>query len=580
MKHAVIYDRASTSNQSHNWSREDARRIGAELAQQHGYSWDLRQEVRSGEELTNRPVMRGLLEDIENGSVQAVIVQDFTRLSRDEDGIDGKIIRRVCRDNDCKVITPSKVYDFSLDADDDMADLEFFMGKIHKRQTVKALVRGMKEKARQGRQLVGFTLFGYRRVYEMRKDEPNKRPIGHLEINEDEAAVVRLLFEKYLELGSGHQTACWLNENGYRKPVRSAKMRQRYELGKTRPWKTGDVTGLVENPIYAGWATWAKKCTSRHMQGFEAQWHYRPELQIVGQDLWDRANEQRKRNSGAPPRAAVSDFSFSLLLKCPDCGGPLSGTSKGTPTGRQKRYRCNKHCRSGNAACENGRAVYETVVARAVLPLTADLIERGLNLKTAMREAAREMTYKTDEILEQAWRAELTEVERQTQNLVSAIAKGIIADDQAKATSQELAERKAKLERDLAKVQEKAEIQRELLEAIQVIDGDVEKVLWMFLEKQPRTLNQIMRLIFRRNSVIIEAWGPSSTRQSRVASYELTEDFVDLAGGNSVQTLADDKPDGEPGDRVLIEGHSRQPSPKSSLPFSDVATKLIQLLAA
>jgi DNA invertase Pin-like site-specific DNA recombinase len=553
----VIYDRASTSGQKGNWSRDDAIRVGAELAERHGYTHELRQEVKSGEELANRPVMRETLEDITDGKVQAVIVQDFTRLSRDEDGIDGKIIRRVCRDNDCKVITPHKVYDFSLDADDDMADFEFLVGKIHKRQTVKALVRGMKEKARQGKQLVGPTLFGYRRVYELREDDPGKRPIGHLEIDESEAEVVRLLFAKYLELGSGRAAAHWLNENGHWKTVKSQRMREKHGLGETKPWRGDSVTRTIQNPLYAGWATWGKECTSRHLRDFEAEWHYRPELQIVGQDTWDRANDQRKRNRTMPPRAATTEYAFSLLLKCSCCGGGMSGTSKRTPTGRHKKYRCRQGDRSGPVACDSPQQINETVTARALIPLTADLIERGLNLKAAMQEAAQDMSQSVDEVMEQAWRAELAEIERQTRNLVSAIAKGVIAEDQARETNQELSEKKARLERNLTKIQEKAEIQQELLDCVQLIEGDVEKVLWLLLEEQPRTLNQIMCLIFKRRSIVVESWGANSHRQSRVVGYELTDEFADIAGSSLAEAGDDGSDSGQDGgQRVPMEEHS------------------------
>ena len=83
------------------------------MAEKYGYEAELRSEVKSGEQLDNRPVLIGILKEVEEGKVRAIIVQDFTRLSRDEDGIDGRVIRRICRDNDCLVITPQKVYNFS-----------------------------------------------------------------------------------------------------------------------------------------------------------------------------------------------------------------------------------------------------------------------------------------------------------------------------------------------------------------------------------------------------------------------------------------------------------------------------------
>jgi DNA invertase Pin-like site-specific DNA recombinase len=92
---AVIYDRASTERQRDNYSRADAARL-SELAERLGYRWELRREIKSGESLANRPVMKGILEEVEAGMVGAIICQDFTRLSRDEDGIDGRVLRQIC----------------------------------------------------------------------------------------------------------------------------------------------------------------------------------------------------------------------------------------------------------------------------------------------------------------------------------------------------------------------------------------------------------------------------------------------------------------------------------------------------
>ena len=104
---AVIYDRASSPGQRDNFARADAARL-FHLAEERGLGWELRQEIKSGEEVANRPIMRQILDEIAEGQIAALIVQDFTRLSRDEDGIDGRIIRQFCRDHGCQIITPEK----------------------------------------------------------------------------------------------------------------------------------------------------------------------------------------------------------------------------------------------------------------------------------------------------------------------------------------------------------------------------------------------------------------------------------------------------------------------------------------
>ncbi len=63
--------------------------------------------------------------------MHAIVVQHLDRLSRDQDQMDGRIIREVCREAGCLVITPDKTYDFAAsDADDDLADVQFLMAKF------------------------------------------------------------------------------------------------------------------------------------------------------------------------------------------------------------------------------------------------------------------------------------------------------------------------------------------------------------------------------------------------------------------------------------------------------------------
>src|SRR5687767_10740575 len=161
---AVVYDRASTINQRDNFSRADAARL-VEYAESLGYRAEFRREVKSGEDLVNRPVMRQLLREVADGQVAAIVVQHLDRLSRDQDQIDGRVIRQICRDAGCVVITRDKTFDFAADADDDLADVQFLIAKFQKRAILRQTVAGMKEAARQGKRLPALVPLGYDAVY-------------------------------------------------------------------------------------------------------------------------------------------------------------------------------------------------------------------------------------------------------------------------------------------------------------------------------------------------------------------------------------------------------------------------------
>lgn len=126
-KLAVVYVRVSTQYQIDNFSVQGQREL-TYLAERYGFA---RVEIReeqgvSAETITARPVMKVILEEIAKSVIGALIVASFTRLTRDMDDIDGRIIKKACRENDCVIITPEKLYDFTNETDNDLADLQFF----------------------------------------------------------------------------------------------------------------------------------------------------------------------------------------------------------------------------------------------------------------------------------------------------------------------------------------------------------------------------------------------------------------------------------------------------------------------
>jgi len=532
---AIIYDRASREEQKDNYSRADAARL-SELAERYGYRWELRREIKSGETIADRPVMKQILEEIAHGKVRAIICQDFTRLSRDQDQIDGRIIKQICRDNDCLVITPEKVYDFSLDADDDLADINFFLAKIQKRQNVKALVRGLCEKARQGKWTGGHVRLGYDLVYNEPTD--GSRPVGELRINPEEAELVRLIFKLTIETNAT-SAARILNAQGKRLPVKSKKLQEKYNRTE-RLFTPTDVIRIVSDPIYAGFMVWGRKCDSPFTKGFEPQMVHRPDLQIVPIKTFELCQRLLKERSKVPPRIARGEFPFSYILKCANCGGHMSGyRKKDRRYGKvveRRAYRCGVRVRFGKAKCPRGQSLSENIVAMAVIPLVAELITNTLNFHEVIVQAAKE--YDRTEVegtLESNIKAEIVQIEAAMKRLVDAIAEGVITHKQAKDKNQELLERRRRLQRELANLARKDEIRQELREAIAVLEGDVEGILWRLLEERPQVLARILRLLFVPHSVVVQGEGASQRRTGRVVEFQLTPEASALAEFDSTR---------------------------------------------
>ena len=120
------------------------------------------EEVISGESLYARPQMLHLLEDVEHGLYQAVLVMDMQRLGRG--GMyDQGIILDTFKYSGTLIVTPERIYDLSCDQDEQAAEMETFMSRGEYRMITKRLRRGLKQSIQEGAYPANAP-YGYRKI--------------------------------------------------------------------------------------------------------------------------------------------------------------------------------------------------------------------------------------------------------------------------------------------------------------------------------------------------------------------------------------------------------------------------------
>lgn len=99
----------------------------------------LDEEGTSGADLAKRPQAQYAIEGVRSGRFAGIAYLDLARATRDPDGIDARIFKRVCRQHRALFITRQRVYDFRKEDDDKMFDLDALFAAWEYKAIIKRL---------------------------------------------------------------------------------------------------------------------------------------------------------------------------------------------------------------------------------------------------------------------------------------------------------------------------------------------------------------------------------------------------------------------------------------------------------
>lgn len=187
-------------------------------------------EVVSGETIDDRIEIKKVFNRLADDEIKAVLVIEPPRLSRGDMEDCGRVVN-VLRYSNTLCITLSKTYDLNNKFDRKIFEMELTQGNEYLEYTKTILKRGKKLSLEEGKYIYSTAPFGYARE----KLEKGFKLVPHKE----EAPVVKMMFELFVESMSSHELANYLNQQGYQS--RSGKA-----------WNYGMVTNILENETYYG----------------------------------------------------------------------------------------------------------------------------------------------------------------------------------------------------------------------------------------------------------------------------------------------------------------------------------------
>ena len=150
---------------------------------------------------------------------------------------------------------------------------------------------------------------------------------GYLEIAEDEAEVIRIIYDKFVHTTMGTAgVAAYLNDHGYVK-----KKRQNNTLDM---FSAHFVKLVLDNPVYSGKLAYGRRKTEK-IPGTRNEFHIVKQQEyplydgvhegIVSEDLWLQAQKKRKETGVKWERVYNQEREniLSGLLRCPVCGAGM-----------------------------------------------------------------------------------------------------------------------------------------------------------------------------------------------------------------------------------------------------------------
>ena len=446
MTRVALYGRFSTEGQRDASIEDQFRNCEQYAARQQGWTVTARYQDKAISGATDeRPGYQRMLKDAEAHSFDVLLIDDFSRLSRDQ--VEVEKTRRRFVFWKVRLVGVSDGIDTHQKGHKLLSSVKGIMNDIFLDDLRDKTCRGMIGQALKGFHLGG-KVYGYRLVpqTDATRTDPYGKParIGtRLQVDSEEGRWVRWIFEHYAEGWSPLKIVEELNRREVPPPGAAYRGSTTWAANALHG-DTNRGTGLLANNLYRGLYVWNRtkyekhpdtKKTTRILRD-KSEWIIKsdPDLRIVSDELWERveARLQEVHQASAKIRAILHakartgrqpKYLFSGLLTCGQCGGKYVICE---PT----RYGCSSWLYRGLSVCDNTIKVSRQLVESLLL----ESIQRDLFTKEGLAEFKKQ----TARLLAERRRAtssnlahaqtRLKQVEQEVARMVRAIKDGVRSD--------------------------------------------------------------------------------------------------------------------------------------------------------
>jgi site-specific DNA recombinase len=288
------------------------------------------------DEIGDRPEFAEMLAAIEKGEITDVYCFDQSRLERNPKI--WQFFQFIMIKNDCKFYPSGRFTDLNDPMTKMLTGIVSLTNELYASLTSKKVKLAFKARALEGK-THGMLAYGYE------KDEK-----GYYRINEEQAKIIREIYQLSLEGNGSYTIAKILNEQGIPTKFNSysgvIKRKDEYTGKETEfkkedvKWRGNVIHDMIINPLYKGLRKWNDEEISIPA--------------IIEVDMWEKVYKNLQVNKKHVGKREEFKYLLNGLIFCADCGNPFIGKKR--VKSKDSAYKC-KGKTYHNALCTSTRGI-------------------------------------------------------------------------------------------------------------------------------------------------------------------------------------------------------------------------------
>jgi len=372
----AIYVRVSTEDQA-----QEGFSIRAQVDKLKAYAqikgWDIydiySDEGISGKNIVDRPAMNRLIDDVNDGKVNNVLVFKIDRLTRSTKNLIELV--ELFEENNCAFNSLTESVDTDTPSGRMFLKIIGIFAEFERENLVSRLKLGFERKVKEG-----YTLANYSISYGYTKEAGQKVQT----ILPEEAKIVRDIFSMYVNEN--------MSMSGIAKTLNERKIPTKRN---SKTWDTNTIKVLLTNPTYIGKVRYAMTDKDNY---FETDGHHEP---ILSDEIFALAQERIKNTPQySRTKRPKEENYFCGVLYCAVCGGKYTTHNNTVKSHvnpkslRNSSYRCgNKKYYNPDISCPSSGITHiklETAFNEYIKNID-DFTSSDLDLENASEKREREL---------------------------------------------------------------------------------------------------------------------------------------------------------------------------------------------